>query len=209
MLGSILTQDRKFFDLFNAIGDLIVEAATEFRAMLQDLSHAEKHARQIKDLEHKADEVTHRTVELLHKTFITPLDREDIHQLISRLDDVIDFIDAAASRLHLYEITESNDIFKALGETVLQAALVIQKIVRELPNVSKQGASIVKSCVEINRLENDADHALRSGVAKLFKEEQDIRQLIKLKEVYELLETVTDRCEDVANIIESIVVEYG
>jgi hypothetical protein len=165
-------------------------------------------SRNIKAIEHKADEITHRVIEMLHKTFITPLDREDIHLLITRMDDIIDYLEAASARMFLYDIRNLTPEARQLGDICVQSAEAVKRAVSELDNM-ENSARILEACVEINRLENDADTALRTGMAKLFREETDTRQLIKLKEIYELLETVTDRCEDVANIIEGIVLEYA
>jgi uncharacterized protein len=208
MIGRLLPREGRFFDLFNESADLIIQGAREFRAMLDDLEHAQARSKNIKDIEHKADEITHRTVELLHKTFITPLDREDIHLLITRMDDILDFIEAAAQRTQLYDLKTVTQETKDLADVCIQAAEHVCQAVRQLKDL-KNPEEIVKYCVEINRLENSGDQILRIGMAKLFREEPDIRQLIKLKEIYELLETVTDRCEDVANIIEGIVLEYA
>lgn len=208
MLKGLFPREGKFFDLFEEIADLIIEAAQQFQELLSDLPHSERRSRLIKDIEHKADEVTHRTIALLHSTFITPLDREDIHQLICKLDDIVDFIEAASQRVYLYGITKTTDEAVALADICFRSAEYVRKAVKGLQNL-KLREEISKHCVEINRLENEADHALRSGMAKLFRDEPDTRQLIKLKEIYELLETVTDRCEDVANLIEGIVMEYG
>jgi predicted phosphate transport protein (TIGR00153 family) len=208
MFGRLLPREEKFFDLFRQAADLIVDGAKEFRAMLSDLKDIETRAKNIKNIEHRADEVTHRTVELLHKTFITPLDREDIHQLISRMDDILDHIEAASERMYLYDIRVAPPEAIALADICIKSAEDIRHAVNHLENL-KNPAEIIKHCVEVNRLENEADHILRSAMAKLFRDEPDTRQLIKLKEIFELLETVTDRCEDVANIVEGIVLEYA
>ena len=208
MFKKFLPTEGRFFDLFNASADLIVKGAEEFRAMLGVLEHLELRARAIKRIEHDADTVTHDTVALLHKTFITPLDREDIHELISRMDDILDYIEAASERLYLYNLKSLPPEAIQLADISVKAAKIIKLIVVELEDLKNQ-KDIIGHCVEINRLENEADHVLRSGLAKLFRDEPDTRQLIMLKEVYELLETVTDRCEDVANIIEGIVLEYS
>lgn len=208
MFRRLIPREEKFFDLFREISEQIVHGATQFQDMLADLSHAESFARSIKDTEHKADSITHRTVELLHTTFITPLDREDIHQLIKSLDDILDFIEAASQRIWLYGMTNATPEAKRLAEICTDSTKHIRSAVNHLDNL-KHPDEVVRLCVEINRLENEADHVLRAAMAKLFKEEQDVRELIKLKEIYELLETVTDRCEDVANIIEGIVLEYA
>lgn len=208
MLKYFIPTEGRFFDLFRESADQIVKGAHEFQKMLGDLQHAEAHARTIKDIEHAADHITHRTVELLHKTFITPIDREDIHELITRMDDILDFIDAAAERIHLYNITTTTPEANSLAAICVQSAERIKAAMEGLEDL-KNPTELISNCVEINRLENEADSILRAAMAKLFKEEPDTRQLIKLKEIYELLETVTDRCEDVANIIEGIVLEYA
>jgi predicted phosphate transport protein (TIGR00153 family) len=208
MFARFMPREERFFDLFKDIAEQTSIAAHEFKAMLGDLEHAESRAHTIKELEHRADSITHRTVELLHKTFITPLDREDIHTLISRMDDIMDFIEAASQRVFLYGITEAPPEALALTDICIQATDLIKKAVGDLDNL-KNPEQIIRACVEINRLENEADYILRAGMAKLFREEEDVRKLIKLKEIFELLETVTDRCEDVANTIEGIVLEYA
>ncbi len=208
MFGRLIPREGKFFDLFNQSSNLLVEAALEFRKLLDDIPHLESRTRAIKDIEHKADDVTHKTIELLHKTFITPLDREDIHSLICKLDDIVDFLEAASQRIFLYGITEIPTEAKNLADVCIQSVELVKKAVHGLADL-KNSDQIIKNCVEINRLENEADSILRAAMAKLFKEEPDTRQLIKIKEIYELLETVTDRCEDVANLLEGIVLEYA
>jgi len=208
MLGRMFPQEGGFFELFNESGALMVAAIAEYRRLLEYPNEMESRARTIKDLEHKADDVTHRTMMLLHRTFITPLDREDIHSLIKTMDDILDFIDASAQRLQLYGVRRVPDSMKQLAEVTEEAVSLVCKAVGMLTNL-KNTDELLKICVEINKLENTADNVLRSAVARLFQEEEDIKTLIKLKENYELLETVTDRCEDVANVIESIVLEYA
>ncbi len=208
MFGRFMPREEKFFDLFDQAAVLIVESAQRFRTMLDDLGNVEAHSRVIKDLEHKCDEVTHRTVDLLHTTFITPLDRNDIHSLISKLDDILDMIEAASQRMFLYNITKGTPELNALSDVGIKSVQNLKEAVNRLHQL-KNPEEIIKYCVEVNRLENEADHILRSAMAKLFKDEPDIRRLIMLKELYEMLETMTDRCEDVANIIEGIVLEYA
>lgn len=208
MFGGFIPKEGRFFDLFKNLSALITEGAIEFRELLAHLDESEKRVRNIKDIEHKGDEITHSTMDLLHQTFITPLDREDIHVLTSTLDDVLDYIDAAAQRILLYEVKQMPNEGRELAEVCVQAAQKVQMAVGHLDNL-KDPSAIKKICVEINRLENEADHILRAAVAKLFRDENDMKTLIKLKEVYEILETVTDLCEDVANIIDGIVLEYA
>ena len=208
VLKSLMPRETKFFDLFRDSADLIVEGAQELVALAKDPSQVDVRAKKISEIEHKADGITHKTVALLHQTFITPIDREDIHQLISRMDDILDFMEAASERILLYQIDKTTPEMVRLSEICLDCAKFVKLAVVELDNLKKP-EEILKHCIELNRLENEADQVLRRAMATLFRDEKDTRQLIKLKELYELLETVTDRCEDVANIIEGIVLEYA
>jgi hypothetical protein len=142
----------------------------------------------------------------LHQTFITPLDREEIHQLITRMDDILDLMEDVSHCVFLYDLRAVTDEAKRLADICVACAEKVKSAVSMLSNM-KNSEAITKVCGEIDRLETDADQVLRSGLAKLFHNEPDTRELIKMKEIYELLETVTDRCEDVANIIEGIVLE--
>jgi uncharacterized protein len=208
MFAGLMPKEGRFFDLFTELSECLVQGTMEFRELVKNLGEAERRVRSIKDIEHKGDDITHRTMKLLHETFITPMDREDIHTLVSRMDDILDFTDAAAQRILLFDLDEIPKEGQDLAEICVQSATLVKSAVAGLKDL-KNPEEVNKICVEINRLENDADHALRSGLARLFKEEPDIRKLIKLKEIYELLETVTDRCEDVANVIDGIVLEYA
>lgn len=208
MLSRFMPREEKFFDLFEEMANNLVESAKALEAMLADMSHAESHAAKVKDIEHKCDELTHRTMDALHKTFITPLDREDIRGLISSMDDVVDFIDAVAGRIFLYDLKASDPDMKAMAETSRMACEVIAKVVVKLDKI-KDPQTLLQSCIEINRLENDADRTLRTAMARLFREEKDAIEVIKKKEIFQLLESITDKCEDVANVIEGIVLEYS
>lgn len=208
MLKYFMPKEGQFFDLFNESAEQIVLGTQEFQVMVKNLDKASEHAKNIRDIEHKADTITHRTVELLHKTFITPLDREDIHTLISRMDDIVDFIEAASERMHLYNVTSAPPEIFEMADVCARSAELVKKAVAGLKNL-KEPKELLHICIEINHLENEGDQILRTAMAKLFRDETDTRQLIKFKEIYELLEGVTDRCEDVANIIEGIVLEYA
>jgi predicted phosphate transport protein (TIGR00153 family) len=143
---------------------------------------------------------------MLHKTFITPLDREDIHQLITRMDDILDLMEDAGQTVSLYDIKQITPEAKRLAELFLSCCEKVRACVGLLHNM-KNAREMLAICAEIDRLESDADHVMRAAMSKLFREEPDVRNLIKLKAIYEILESVTDRCEDVANIIEGIIVE--
>jgi predicted phosphate transport protein (TIGR00153 family) len=207
MLSWFVPREAKFFEMFRQSADLLVEGAQELIRLTDDLGNVELHVRNIKDIEHKADKVTHMTIDSLRKTFITPLERDDIYRLITKLDDILDYIEAASQRFHLYDIRSVTPEVKDLARIILRSAEAVRTAVAGLENM-KNSHAIVEKCVEINSLENEADQVMRSGMAKLFREDLDFRDLIKLKEIYEMLESVTDRAEDVANIIEGIVLDH-
>jgi hypothetical protein len=203
-----MPREVKFFDLFQKSADLSLQAAHEFRAMLDHLPEVEAYASRIRGLEEQADQISHQTLELLHDTFITPLDREDIHHLTNRLDDIIDFLKAAAERLRLYEMKEVGAEARTLADFCVLAIGSMKKAVDQLDDLSDPQA-VRRHCVEVNRIENEADNVFREASARLLREAPDFREFIKHKEILEILETVTDHCEDVAQVIEGIVLEYA
>ncbi len=198
--------EGKFFDLFNQHAELGVKGAKEMVALMTNFDDLEIRVHAIETVEKQADKVTHTTIDLLHKTFITPLDRDDIHQLITRMDDILDLLEDAAQTISLYDIKSITPEAKRLAELCLACTEKVQAAVGLLHNMDNS-RQILAICQEIDRLESDADHVMRAAMSKLFRDEPDVRTLIKLKAIYEILETVTDRCEDVANIIEGIIVE--
>ena len=163
-------------------------------------------AARIKDIEHEADSITHDCVEALHKTFITPIDRDQIHKLISHMDDIMDYVETVSDLCVLYNVTGMTQDARDLAAVLLDATLHIEGAVKGLRDM-KHAETISAACIEVNRLENAGDELLRRAVARLFNEEKDPVAIIKWKELYENLEIATDRCEDVANIIEGIVLE--
>jgi predicted phosphate transport protein (TIGR00153 family) len=206
MFGRFMPTEGKFFELFNEHAELGVKCAKEMVALMTNFDDLELRVHAIENLEKQADKVTHNCIELLHKTFITPLDRDDIHQLITRMDDILDLLEDAAQTISLYDIKAITPEAKRLAELCLACAEKVKAAVALLPNMDNS-RQILTICQEIDRLESDADHVMRAAMSKLFRDEPDVRNLIKLKAIYEILETVTDRCEDVANIIEGIIVE--
>jgi predicted phosphate transport protein (TIGR00153 family) len=206
MFGRLMPTEGKFFELFIQHAELCVKGAREMVALMTNFDDLENRAHAIEDIEKQADKVTHNTLELLHKTFITPLDRDDIHQLITRMDDILDLMEDAAQTISLYDIKAVTQEAKRLAELCLACAEKVKAAVSLLNNMDN-AKEILLICEEIDRLESDADHVMRAAMSKLFRDEPDVRNLIKLKAIYEILETVTDRCEDVANIIEGIIVE--
>ena len=206
MLGRLMPREGKFFELFNAHAARIVEGSRELAAMIGAFSELEAHAQRIDAAERAADKITHECITLLHKTFITPFDREQIHSLITTMDDILDLIQDVAESVALYDLRRVTPEAKQLAEICQMCCERVRTAVQLLTNL-KQTEAILKTCQEIDRLESDADRVMRSAMSKLFRDEPDLKQLIKLRTIYELLETITDRCEDVANVIEGIVLE--
>jgi len=206
MFARLMPHEGRFFSYFAEHAALILQGAVELKAMMDNLGESESRARNIKAIETKADTVTYQTIQLLHKTFITPIDRDEIHQLITRMDDILDLMEDVSQSVFLYDIRKIPEEARRLADICVACAEKVKAAVELLSNMAN-AERIMKICAEIDRLETDADKVLRAAMAKLFRHEPDTRELIKLKEIYEHLETVTDKCEDVANIIESIVIE--
>jgi predicted phosphate transport protein (TIGR00153 family) len=202
----LLPRDESFFDEFEKQGRKTVEGCAALVALVEAPVDIEAQAKNISDIEHECDRITHAVVAKLHTTFITPLDRNDIHRLISKMDDVMDLVEAAAERLVLYDIREMTKEASALARVLLASSERVFEAVSGFRDL-KHPQKILATCIEINRLENEADALLRGSLARLFREEKDPIYILKWKEIYELLETATDRCEDVANIIEGVVLE--
>ena len=206
MFARFLPQEGDFFTLFSRHAELMVNCSLELAALIADPAQAQARAHAVKTLETEADGITRETVHLLHKTFITPLDRFDIHQLITRMDDILDLMEDVATCLNLYDVRAVTADAQKLAEICVACTDKVREAVGLLESM-KNAERILALCAEIDRLESDADFVFRSALAKLFREETDVRQIVKLKEVYQLLESVTDKCEDVANVIEGIVLE--
>ena len=204
----LLPREGRFFDYFNEHAGHAVLAAAELKALLADLSDLEVRRRNIERHEKQADQITHHTMQLLHQTFITPLDRDEIHQLITTMDDVLDLIEDIAQCLFLYDVRAVTPEAQRLAEICVACTEKVRDAVARLESMDNTDA-ILKLCAEIDRLEADADYVMRSAMAKLFREEPDAKEIIRQKEIYQLLEAVTDKCEDIANLIEGIVLENG
>lgn len=206
MFGRLMPTDGKFFDLFNQHAELCVKGAKEVLALMTHFDNLEKRLHAIDVLEKQGDKVTYMTIGVLHKTFITPLDRDDIHRLITKMDDILDLMEDAAQTVSLYDIQVITPEAQRLAELGLACTEKLKEAIALLHNMNNS-RQILEICEEVDRLESDADHVMHAAISKLFREEPDVRNLIKLKALYDFLEIVTDRCEDVANIIEGIVVE--
>lgn len=204
MMAKLFKKDEKFFKIFGQMTVYILEAAELLGEMVRNPSKdLAPIAAKIKDLEHKGDELTHKVIDELNKTFITPIDREDIHDLSSALDDVLDLIDSTATRIVLFRITEPIHAVPEMCAVLLSQAMTIGAAVSNL----QDNGRVIERCIEINSLENDADRLFQKAIAALFEEVKDPIDVIKRKEIIETLETATDKAEDVANVLESIIVK--
>ena len=212
IFGKLLPRDGNFFVMFNQHAACIVSAAEALSRLVAHYDNPqlrEQHTREVDDAEHAADRITHEVNRMLHKTFITPIDREHIHSLINTMDDVADLIQDSAETMALYDVHHTTDEIVRLSELSLKCCQRVRHAVSLIGDLSKPATAeaALKTCEEIDQLESDADRVMRSAMSKLFRSEVDVRELIKLKAIYELLETITDKCEDVANLIEGIVLE--
>jgi len=203
MFGLIRGSSR-FFDHFEAQSALIVEAAGLLRDLVHDLAGARRTVEAIREIEHRGDAITHEVVRRLNTTFVTPIDREDIYRLATRLDDVLDGIDEAAVQLLLYQVKRATSASRAMADVIVAIVPVVADAVRCL---RRRDPRYYEHVVEVNRLENRADVLLRGSLASLFQDPDDPIELLKWKEIYETLEAVTDRCEDVANVVEQIMLK--
>ncbi len=200
----LIPRDTRFFDLFADMASNLGEGARLLKQMLDDFHDIDARVQQLKDIEHRGDEMTHNILTKLNQTFITPFDREDIYRLASSLDDVLDFVYAAGVRLTMYKITSAPPAASKLAEIIVKQS---DQLSAALGGLKKEHDHVLKNCVEINRLENEADQVSRAAIAILFEKEKDPISLIKLKELYEVLETATDKAEDAANVLEGVVLK--
>jgi len=202
----LLPKAYNFYLFFIEAAEKIKEGAKELDLLYEDFDKLKERVERIKELEHECDKITHKTLENLNKTFVCPFDREDIHSLITKMDNILDFIDAASQRTYLYKIEKPTEEGRKLVKILLSSVEKVEEAVRDLKNFKKPKA-ILELCVEINTLENEGDVALRQGLANLFDRCKDPIEAIKRKEIYENLENAIDSCEDVANVMESIILK--
>ena len=206
MFGRLMPTEGKFFEFFIQHGELCVKGGKELVSLMTNFDDLEHRVHAIESIEKQADKITYAALDLLHKTFITPLDRDDIHKLITSMDDILDLMEDVAQTISLYDIKQITPEAKRLAElcqSCCERVLAAVSLLHSMDNARE----MLSICSEIDKLESDADHVMRAAMSKLFREEPDVRNLIKLKAIYEILESVTDRCEDVANIVEGIIVE--
>lgn len=198
----IIPQEKHFFDMLEQQADVVVEGANALMDMVNHFENVAQKRDKIKDIEHKGDNLVHTIAEELNKTFVTPIDQEDISKLTSRMDDILDYIEAASHRLWSYEVKSIPPDMIKLTEVIVKGANEVNHAVKDLRNFKKKN-EILAHCIEINRLENTGDDITHVAVAGLFKK-YDAVEIIKLKEIYEYLEEATDKCEDAADVIKDV-----
>ncbi len=202
----LLPREESFFELFERAAKNVHEGANQLVELLEKFDDREERAKRIKDTEHAGDKLTHETMERLNRTFITPLDREDIHELVGRLDDVLDLMDTATNRMVLYKIEKPTADAIALARCLKHATAILLEAMPLLRNM-KNAKEILQRCVAVHTQENEADKIEQHALAALFEKGHDPVDIIKWKDIYQDLEAATDRCEDVANVLEGIVLK--
>jgi predicted phosphate transport protein (TIGR00153 family) len=212
LFKKLLPREGNFFEMFNQHAERMVEGAHAFARLVEhydDVNLREQYNREVDHAERAADKVTQEVNRLIHQTFITPIDREQIHTLINTMDDVADLLQDSAETMALYDVRHMTEEITRLTDLSVRCCERVKEAVGLLGKLSDHSTAVaaLKTCEEIDKLESDADRVMRSAMSKLFREEPDVREVIKLKAIYELLETITDKCEDVANVVEGIVLE--
>jgi predicted phosphate transport protein (TIGR00153 family) len=205
---SFIPKEKKFFALFDQGTQNAVKIAQQLKDMVHIWENIKERVGVITDLEHQGDAITHQIFDQLHRSFITPFDREDIALLAHSLDDVADFIHAAADAMFLYNVKHPTNRAKELADIVVQVVVEIEKAVSEMHDRNGR-KGLLNRCIEINRLENIGDSVYRMAMAELFEGSSDIASLIKWREIYDYMESVIDRCEDIANILEGVAIKYS
>ena len=205
---SFIPREEKFFELFEGSAQKMVKAAQKLKELVDTWENVEEKVNEITELEHEGDRITHQILEQLNRTFVTPFDREDISLLAHTLDDVTDFIHHAADAMFIYKVSQPSQSARELADIIVQAAI---EVAMAMPQLRRRAEfnQILERCVEMNRLENVADQVFRSAMGELFDDTTDIREIIKWREIYEHVESATDRCEDVANVLEGVVLKHA
>ena len=204
----LFPKQENFFDYFEELADKIEEGGRLFLEMTETHDYSESKVAKLKEIEHEADIITHRTYEKMHTTFLTPIDREDIYALVNKMDSIMDVIEATAVRIHLYKVKKIDDQIIKQAKILNEAIIKVKEIIHAMRNM-KNSKMILDGCVEINTLENAGDIVLRTIMANLFENEKDAIELVKWKDIFQLLEEGIDVCEDVSNIVEGIVLKHA
>jgi len=200
----LIPRETKFFRMFRDVSQNLTEGASLLHDILKNPQDLPVRINKLQEIEHRGDDMTHDIIRMLNQTFITPFDREDIHALTSSLDDVLDYVNSAATRMKLYRITTPPPAAAVLAELIVKQSQELSKAVSLL---EEEHQKVLDHCVVVNQLENEADRVSRQAIAELFEYEKDPIQLIKIKELYEVLETATDKAEDAANVLEAVVLK--
>lgn len=203
-----IPKEQKFFELFEESAQNIVKASQALKEMLDTWQFIDSRVAEITEMEHQGDTITHQVISLLHRTFVTPFDREDVALLAHTMDDILDFVHSAADAMFIYKVDGATDRAKELADIIVKGATEVDLAVRGLRRRSEL-KMIMERCVEINRLENMADRVYRAAMAELFENTSDVVKLIKWREIYEHMESATDRCEDVANVLEGVALKHA
>ena len=201
----IIPQEKYFFGMLEKQADTVLEGAETLLDLVKDFNNVASKRDKMKTIEHKGDDIVHEISEALNRTFVTPIDHDDMSKLASRMDDILDYMEAAAHRMWSYEIKRVPPDMVRLVEVLLSSTKEVTHAVKDLKNFKKKN-EIVRHCIEINRLENIGDEITHQAVAGLFKT-ADVMEIIKLKEIYEHLELATDKCEDAADVIKDIFIK--
>jgi hypothetical protein len=204
----LIPREEKFYDLFEELINKIEEGGKLFLEMVEKYEYPLPTITKLKELEHEADVITHRTYEKMHKSFLTPLDREDIYALVNKMDSILDMIEASAARMNLYKVKKPTKVIIDQAKILNKAISKVKLIVYAMRDM-KNSQMIIDACVEINTLENEGDIVLRTAMVDLFEHEKDAIELIKWKEIFERIEEALDVCEDVSNIVEGIVLKHA
>jgi len=204
-----MPEEVKFSDYFEELAEKIQEGGLIFMEILDDYGHSKEKVLKLREIEREADTISRGIYEKLHKTFITPMDREDIYALTNKMDGILDLIESSAARMNLYKIKETVPEIKELALILNQSLALVTKVIYAMRQRRKNVKMILEACIEINTLENEGDHILRRSMVRLFEREKNAVELIKWKDIFERVEEATDICEDVSNIIEGMILKYG
>jgi uncharacterized protein Yka (UPF0111/DUF47 family) len=208
MLKRLIPQEKSFFTFFQEVAERVLHASQQFKLLLEHLDDAPKYAKVIEEDALHGDKLTRKTFDLLHKRFITPFDRYDIHKLASNMDDVLDLLNSTAQKINLYQIQPIPVEIQSLAQMALEVASLVKSAVHQLDSL-KNGEEILNYCRQILTMRNEAENLSMTGIARLFEEESDVKALLKKKEVFESIKRIFDKCQNLANIMKGIVLEYA